>query len=111
MSRRASSGIAARIGVSMMPGDTALTRPARVPAQGFVPAILARRSRRPTIAEFRPAPNAQKPVTKVSDRRDESPRRVRRARHPRIFLHGGANIFHFTVLNGPVRSCAAVTTT
>src|SRR4051794_11178042 len=112
MSRRASSGIAARIGVSITPGETALTR------TGANSSASARESDSSaplaalTIAEFGRGRTLRKPETSVND----PPGRISACCATRHAPQNFPSIVPrtssiATVLNGPVRSCAAVTTT
>src|SRR5665213_1164482 len=112
MSRRAASGIAARIGVSMIPGETQLTRTGAKSSARLRVSDSSAPLAAPTMAEFGRGRMLRKPETNVSDPTGRicAERATRQAPQnlPSMVPRTSSSA---TVLNGPLLSCAAVTTT
>ena len=95
ISRRAASGMAARIGVSMMPGETQLTRTgasssARLRVSNSSAPLAA-----PTMAEFGRGRMLRKPETSVSEPPGADVGRARAAPGaPELAFHRGAHVLH-----------------
>ena len=112
ISLRAASGIAARIGVSMMPGETQLTRTGASSSASARDSDSSAPLATLTMAEFGRGRMLRKPETSVSDPplRNSAARATRQAPQNLPSMVARTSSIA-TVLNGPVRSCAAVTTT
>src|SRR5215831_21124890 len=112
ISLRTASGIAARMGVSMMPGDTTFTLTGANSRAKLRPSDSNAPFTAPTIAAAGRGRTLKNPETNVS----EPPVRISASRATRQAPQNLPSMVARTssigtVLNGPVRSCAAVTTT